>query len=147
MIKEIDLIKFVRVRNSVSHVKALYSLLINRRFNISNQKIPSFSEHRLFVINNPYRAWYLIEVNKSFVGSLYLLKDNCVGIYVEGENQYITKKTIDWVLENKKPLPEIKSLRAPYFHINVSPKNKILRSILHKIKAEPIQVTYSLKNL
>ena len=128
-------------------MKALYELLKNRKFNISNQNLPTFTEHRLFVLNNPYRAWYLIEVNKLFVGTMYLLKDNCIGIQVEEKNKYVIEKTIEWVLRNKKPLPGIKSVRASGFHINIAPNNKIFSSILRKMGATPIQLTYSLKNI
>jgi hypothetical protein len=138
--------KLVRVKKNDAHIKALYKLLKNRKFNISNQNFPTFREHKLFVLNNPYRAWYLIEVNDLFVGSMYLLKDNCIGINVEEQNKYLIEKVIEWVLENKKPLPGIKSVRASHFHINIAPNNKIFLSVLRKIGATPIQLTYSLKN-
>ena len=147
MVKKIILPKLVRVKKNDVHIKALYELLKNRKFNISNQNLPTFNEHKLFVLNNPYRAWYLIEVNKFFVGTMYLLKDNCIGIYVEEQNKYVIEKTIEWVLRNKKPLPTIKSLRASGFHINIAPNNKIISSVLRKMGATPIQLTYSLKNI
>ena len=147
MVKKIILLKLIRIKKNDVHIKALYELLKNRKFNISNHNLPTFREHKLFVINNPYRAWYLIEVNNLFVGTMYLLKDNCIGIYVEDQNKYVIEKIIDWVLRNKKPLPAIKSVRAPDFHINIAPNNKILSSVLRKMGATPIQLTYSLKNI
>jgi hypothetical protein len=147
MVKKIILPKRVRVQKNDVHIKALYELLKNRKFNISNQNLPTFNEHKLFVLNNPYRDWYLIEVNKFFVGTMYLLKDNCIGIYVEEQNKYLIEKTIEWVLRNKKPLSGIKSVRASDFHINIAPNNKIVASVLRKMGATPIQLTYSLKNI
>lgn len=147
MVEKTILPKLVRVKKNDVHIKALYELLKNRKFNISHQNLPTFSEHKLFVLNNPYRAWYLIEVNKLFVGTMYLLKDNCIGIYVEGQNKYVIEKTIEWVLRNKKPLPGIKSVRVSSFHINIAPNNKIISSILRKMGATPIQLTYSLNNI
>ena len=78
---------------------------------------------------------------------MYLLKNNCIGIYVEEQNKYLIEKIIGWVLENKKPLPEIKSVRTSDFHINIAPNNKIISSVLRKMGATPIQLTYSLKNI
>ena len=140
-------LKFVRIKKNDDHIKVLYELLKNRKFNISNQNLPSFSEHKFFVHNNPYRAWYLIEVNKLYVGTMYLLKNNCIGINVEEQNKYVIEKIIEWVLKNKKPLPEIKSVRVSYFHINIAPNNKMISSVLRKMGATPIQLTYSLKNI
>ena len=146
MVKKIILPKLIHIKKNDVHIKVLYELLRNRKFNISNQKIPKYSEHKLFVLNNPYRAWYLIKVNNFFVGTLYLLKNNCVGIYVKDQNKFVIEKTIEWLLKNKKPLPEIKSVRSSEFHINVAPKNRIISSILSKIGAVRIQTTYSLKS-
>ncbi len=139
--------KLIRIKKNDVHIKALYELLKNRKFNISNQNLPTYSEHKLFVLNNPYRAWYLIEMNKLFVGTIYILKDNCIGIYVEEQNKYVIEKTIEWVLRNKKPLPAIKSVRGSDFYINIAPNNKIISSVLRKMGAAPIQLTYSLKNI
>lgn len=147
MVKKIILPKLIRIKKNDVHIKALYELLKNRKFNISNQNLPTFKEHELFVLNNPYRAWYLIEFKKLFVGTIYLLKDNCIGIYVEEQNKYVIEKTIEWVLRNKKPLPPIKSVRASDFHINIAPNNKIMSSALRKMGATTIQLTYSLKNI
>ena len=147
MNKKENLIKIVRVKKNDTHISALYELLKKREFNISNNDLPKFSEHKSFVINHPYRAWYLIEIDQIYVGTLYLLKNNCIGIYIENQNEYFIRKIIKWVLINKKPLPPIKSVRAAGFHINLSPTNKIFSAILEEIGAVPIQVTYSLKNI
>jgi hypothetical protein len=137
--------KLIPVKKIDAHIDALYVILKNRKFNISNNSLPSFNEHKLFVINNPYRYWYLIEVDNSFVGSMYLLKDNCIGLYVVDQNENVIRKTIEWVLKNKKPLPEIKSVRVPNFHINLTPSNKIFTTIVEDMGAIPIQLTYSFK--
>ena len=102
-------------------------------------------EHKLFVINHPYRAWYLIEVDKLFVYSIYLLKDNCIGVHVIDQDESIIKKSIEWVLKNKKPLQEIKSVRASYFHINLPPNNIIFTKIIESMGATSIQSTFLFK--
>jgi hypothetical protein len=137
--------KFVPVKKIDKHINALYKILKNRKFNISNNSLPSFSEHKLFVINNPYRAWYLIEVDNFFVGSIYLLNDNCIGLYVIDQDESIIKQTIEWVLKNKKPLPEIKSVRVSNFHINLPPNNRIFTKIIESMGATSIQSTFLFK--
>jgi hypothetical protein len=146
MNKEDLLLRFIRIQKTKVHIDALFTLLKSRRFNISNIQLPSYSEHELFVLNNPYRAWYLIEAKKKFIGSIYILKDNCIGIYVKNQNETVIKQSIEWVLRTKKPLPAIKSVRPSHFYINLSPKNKKMSSILKQIGAVPIQTTYSLKD-
>ena len=137
--------QLIRVKRIDAHINALYELLKNRRFNISHNTLPTFNEHKLFVINNPYRVWYLIKIKDCFVGSIYILKDNCIGVYVIEENEHIIKKSIEWVLKKNKPLPAIKSVRAENFHINVSPNNKKVITILESMGATPIQVTFLFK--
>ena len=137
--------KFVPVEKIDMHINALYKILKNRKFNISNNSLPSFSEHKLFVINNPYRAWYLIEVDNLFVGSMYLLNNNCIGLYVIDQDESIIKQTIEWVLKNKKPLPEIKSVRVSNFHINLPPNNRIFTKIIKSMGATSIQSTFLFK--
>lgn len=146
MIKIDTSISLVRVKPINEHMTVLYELLKNRKYNISNLKIPNYNEHKSFVINNPYRFWYLIGVGNVFIGTIYILKDNCIGIYVDN-NKKVIEKIIKWVLKNKKPLPAIKSIRASNFHINLSPDNKILAKMLKNMGAIPIQITYSLKNI
>jgi hypothetical protein len=137
--------KLIPVKKIDAHIDALYVILKNRKFNISNNSLPSFNEHKLFVINNPYRYWYLIEVDNSFVGSMYLLKDNSIGLYVVDQNEDIIRKVIEWVLKNKKPLSEIKSVRSSNFHINVAPNNEKLSKIVEEMGAIPLQLTFSFK--
>jgi hypothetical protein len=139
-------VKFIRVRMKDDHIVALYNLLKSRVFNISNECLPSFGEHKDFVINNPYRAWYLIEKNECFVGSIYLMKNNSVGIQAVNQDEDIIRSAIYWVIKNKKPLPAIKSVRAPFFHINLSPNNTVLSAILKEMQYETIQITFSLEH-
>ena len=135
---------FVKVRKTEKHIKALYEILQNRKFNISNKIKPTYQEHKKFVLNNPYRSWFLVEYEGAFVGSIYLLKDNCIGINFVNQNKFLVNKAVKWVLFNNKPLPEIKSIRSPDFHVNISPDNSTMKNILKDFGATLIQVTYKL---
>ena len=145
MSKRDENITFASVKNQNDHIDFLYELLSLRNHNISNDKIPSLDEHKVFVKNHPYREWYLVIKNNKFVGSLYLAKNNAIGIDISSNNKSIIKKLIEWVMINKNPLPGLKSLRSNYFHINVSPENKLLIEALNDMKAPPVEVTYLIK--
>ena len=55
MTKKDNNIILLPIKNIEKHIEFLYELLNARKHNISHEKIPSFSEHRLFVDNHPYR--------------------------------------------------------------------------------------------
>lgn len=135
--------KYVAINRSKDHAMALYELLKEREFNISHNNLPSFEIHYNFVVKNPYRYWYLVKVNCHYVGTLYVLKDNSIGIFFLRDYEYLIEKSILWILNTKKPLSGIKSVRSSYFHINLAPKNNLYRSIAEKIGGKLIQVTYT----
>lgn len=147
MKKKIQLFRLVRVKKVKTHIKELYKLLKTRKFNISNKNLPNFAEHKSFVINHPYRLWYLIEVKKKYVGTLYLLKDNCIGLYLREKYKKFIKKIIIQILQNVKPLPEIKSIRSKDFFINLAINDKNSSKQLLKLGAKKLQTTYSMKNV
>ena len=41
--------KLIPVKKIDAHIDALYVILKNRKFNISNNSLPSFNEHKLFI--------------------------------------------------------------------------------------------------
>lgn len=137
-------ITFIRIRKTDAHVMALYELLKMRMssHNISNLNLPTYEEHRSFVFSNPYRAWYLIQHNKNYVGSFYLLKNNSIGIFLKPQNLNFFKNVVDFLIAHYKPLPLIKSVRAPFFSINTSPKNKDLIRIIEDSGGKLAQKTY-----
>ena len=62
----------------------LYDLLKQRdpRVNISHKKMPTYNEHIKFVISKPYSKWYIIQSNNESIGSIYLSKQNEIGIFL-----------------------------------------------------------------
>ena len=107
--------------------------------------MPTYNEHIEFVVNHPYRYWYIIEKLDKFIGSVYLTEQNIIGLnlYSETENDYI--KTIELITKLHKPLPPIKSIRSKYFQVNVNPKNNVLINALESISMIHIQNTYILR--
>ena len=94
-LKKENKISFNEVNKDLDQIKILYELLKKRDFTISHRDIPPFDEHKMFVINNPYRAWYLVKENNSFVGSFYIKNDNSIGINIKNE----TKENVSIILE------------------------------------------------
>ncbi|QWE28990.1 hypothetical protein [Polynucleobacter sp. AM-7D1] len=135
---------FIKVKKTIEHIDALYELLKKRVHNISHNSLPTYNDHKNFVKNSPYRVWYLIKVHDGYIGSLYLLNDNCVGIFVDPNYDHAIEYAISWALMSHKPLPEIKSIRSSNFHINVSPSNDRLKKAIQNIGGTKIQTTFSL---
>ncbi len=124
-------------------INKLYDLVKKRTHNISSKGAPLKDEHIKFVQNHPYRAWYLIKVECNYIGSVYLLKNNCVGVNLVSDFD-VFPEVVQLVLKKYKPLREIKSVRPSYFYINISPDNKEIEHELFKLNARKIQSTFIL---
>lgn len=135
---------FTRVKKTEEHAAVLYRLLKKRldSHNISNANLPTYEEHELFVFSNPYRAWYLIQYEKNYVGSFYLLKSNSVGIFLIPKHINFFPLVIEFLMSRYKPLPLIKSVRAPFFSINISPENADLIKAIENFGGKLVQQTY-----
>ena len=85
--KHKNTLKFISVEKTLEHIEVLYSLLNKRSHKISHTKQPSFSEHKNFVLNHPYIAWYLIQMNGDWIGTVYLLDNNTISFFLEKKNK------------------------------------------------------------
>ena len=74
---------------SKDDIRFLYNLLKERdsRVNISHRTMPSYEEHTHFVLSNPYSVWYVIKLKNKKTGSIYLSKQNEIGIFIKKEFQ------------------------------------------------------------
>jgi len=139
-------VKLIKVENNkINHIRLLYILLSKRKYNISHKKLPSYREHKKFVINSPYRVWYLIKNVNRFIGSTYISKENIIGINAFDINNDDYVKIFKTLLNNHKPLKAIKSVRNSNFIINVNPSNKVLLECMNKIGMEQIQTSFLIK--
>lgn len=133
-----------KVTGRESQIVALYGLLKERVHNISHTSIPTFANHREFVLNNPYRIWYLVRVEGCSIGSAYLTKDNWISIFLMEEYSCVFEDVIQRLLERHKPLSEKKSLRPPYFCMNVALTDKKTVSRIKRLGWKRIQTTFAL---
>jgi len=119
----------------------LYELLSKRKqiFNISHKKMPTYKQHVKFVDSQPYSKWYIVYYNDLKVGSVYLSKQNEIGIHLIKDVKYkilYTKILKKLMKKNSKRL---------YF-INVNPNNKKTINLVKKNGFILIQQTYGLIN-
>ena len=101
--------------------------------------MPSFAQHEKFVLSKPYSKWYVIEDSEKDVGSIYLTKDNEIGIFVKKD---IQGKGIGF---NSLKLLIEKNPRSRYL-ANVNPKNKKSIQFFKNNGFSLIQYTYELEN-
>ena len=116
-------LKLTRINTSKEHKKELFTLLNERNFSISHERKTSFSQHNKFVDSHPYRAWFFIEFCNKIIGSVYISKDNSLGIDLNKENLKHLKGVLDILFQKYKPLKSIPSVRSKEFFINVSENN------------------------
>lgn len=127
-------------------IVALYELLAKRQNTISHRRFPNFEEHTDFCKNNPYRVWYLITQENLSIGSIYLTYDNVIGLNLIQKRK--TVKVIDTILSQVRmrwsPLEEVKSIRPPYFYLNVPKGDSTLMRVMGTLGREKIQSSFIL---
>lgn len=133
---------FEKIIPTEDQFEKLYLLLKNRKYSVSHNKLPSMTEHRKFVIENPYLVWYLFYRDNKILGSFYLQSDNSIGINLNKPNKDDLLEIIKYVKTNYNPLPPIKSLRRSEFFLNVSAENLDLIVILKKLNKIEVQRSF-----
>ena len=117
----------------------LYDLLKNRDLiaNISHKKMPSYDEHVNFILSNPYAIWYIIEYEGKKIGSVYLSKQDEIGISLVDNSLYdkIGKSVIKLLIKNNP--------RKRYL-AKVSPQNKKLQNFFVKNGFTGLEHTYQI---
>jgi RimJ/RimL family protein N-acetyltransferase len=122
-----------------SDLQFLYDLLKQRQSNenISHKKLPTFTQHTVFVKSKPYSKWYMILEDKSRLGSIYLSKQNEVGIFIDKNFRKlgIGNKSLELLIQ--------KNPRKRYL-ANINPQNIKSIKFFTKNKFKLIQYTYEL---
>lgn len=137
-------LRLVRVRFCDAHVDALYELLCARRHGISHVSSPTMAMHRRFVRRHPYRVWYLLQAGGAWIGSLYLLPSNAVGLSMRDGCHDRIPEVLARLFARHRPLPPIPSVRAGSFTFNVPPSDRRLIAALRGMGGAAIQHTYVL---
>ena len=125
--------------------KELYSQLQRRLYQISHKSMPSFEMHERFVKGNPYRAWFIIEIDNEFIGNVYIQFDNSVGLNCEDNiTAEQIRKVLDIIGSKFQPLEAINSIRRGSFFLNVSSENLSLQRKLNSLSMMEIQRSYAI---
>jgi len=126
-------------------INLLYLQLEERSHNISHEVLPSFEEHKDFVKNNPYRAWFIVKHESTFIGNIYIQFDNSVGLNL-GENitSIHIQKILSLIYSQLSPLESVPSSRRGGYFVNVPSSNIFLQKKLNLIKCTEIQRAYIL---
>ena len=123
-----------------SDIKFLYKHLKERDpiTKISHKKMPTFSEHKKFVLSKPYTKWYVVYEKNKKIGSIYLTSMNEIGLFLKKEYQDrgLGQRTLKLLME--------KNPRTRYI-ANISPKNKNSIKFFKKNKFKLIQYTYEME--
>lgn len=117
----------------------LYNLLKERdsKANISHKKMPTYDEHVDFVSSKPYSCWYIIEYDGKKSGSIYLSKNNEIGIFLKKSLQ--EKNIGRFALELL-----IKKSNQSRYLANINPKNKKSLEFFKNNGFKMIQHTFEL---
>ena len=118
-------------------VKFLFDLLKERdpRVNISHRKMPTYSQHTKFIKSKPYSKWYIILKSKQKIGSIYLSKNDEIGIF-------LSKKFQGKNVGNSALNELMKKNPRKRFLANVNPKNKKSISFFKNNNFKLIQYTF-----
>ena len=144
---QIKLYALIKKHNSVDlrlvsekDFRFLYELLKEREAstNISHKKMPTYNEHMNFVLSKPYSKWYIIYYGRNKVGSIYLSKQNEIGIFIK---EVFFMKGIG--TDALKLLMELNPRER--FLANINPKNKKSIEFFKKNRFNILQHTYELR--
>lgn len=123
-----------------SDYKFLYDLLLERepKTNIKHSIPPLFTEHLQFVKSKPYSKWYvIIDEDKNRLGTIYLTKENEVGIFIK--KKYMKKGIGNIALQTLIQ----KNPKSRYI-ANINPKNQKSKIFFKKNGFKSFQISYEL---
>ena len=125
-------------------VDILYELIKNRNYSISHEHSPDYTNHKKFVMTNPYLHWYLIHLGGKIIGTFYIKEDNSIGININNFTYSIIKETLIFIIKNFNPQKSVPSVIPKFFYINVPSKNIKLIKTLNLIGLVDIQVSFKI---
>lgn len=131
----------IKLRNiTKSDYRFLFKLLKKRDpiVNISHKKTPTYEEHLKFVSSKPYSKWQIIYYKNQKVGSVYLTKQNEIGIFIKKNmrGKKIGEKALHMLIRDNP--------RSKYF-ANVNPKNYRSIKFFKRNDFKLIKYTFELK--
>ncbi len=137
---------FRSVYHTPGALETLYALLQERtpEQSISHKKMPTFDEHRKFVMSMPYVSWMVMETevgtdmagwNKTIVGTVYVTRQHELGImlFKRFHHQGYGTEALEWVRN---------TFKGQRLLANINPANAPSIAFFEKHGARLIQHTY-----
>lgn len=132
--------RFVTVTPHPDIILFLYDLLKERTpdQSISHRRMPSFADHWLFVFSAPYEAWYILDDGAEWMGSIYLTRQDEIGIHLRQGTRHkgLGSEAITLLMKNHP--------RKRYL-ANINPANETSIAFFEKHGFSHIQNTYELR--
>jgi hypothetical protein len=139
--------KLVPVKDNPDAAPFLYELLSQRPEDnwISHEKLPTPGEHEAFVANHPFRYWYLIEEDDSYVGAIEVTDRNELGVSILRKYQRLglAKAALTLFMASHDPLPPIPAVRNGHWLANIAIPNMVSKFFFKKMGFFPIQETWA----
>ena len=139
-----DAFGFEKIIKNDNQIAILYSLLKQRVHGISHKTLPSFHQHRNFVLSDPYEEWFLVRINQSYVGAVYIKDDNSVGINLVTYSLEIVCACLNYINENFFPKKAKASFVPSQFVVNVASSNTTFQKNMKMLGYDEIQTTFRL---
>lgn len=134
----------VRTDRESDAVDILYRLLQERTADqsISHLAMPTYEEHKAFVLRNPYRGWYLLcdgSKDHVYVGSIYISRKWEIGLFIfkKYQGQGYGTKAVKWIMSK---------WRGAAHYANVSPNNPASQKFFEKMGFTHVQNTLIRRN-
>lgn len=142
-------IRLVAVQKVERYIELLYDMLKERSgnpdINISHASLPSFTDHKKFVLKGPYHRWYFgVGKDNKVIGAIYMTTSNEIGIQVlrAHQGQGYGKQMLRRFLDEHQPLPAVAGMRSGRFVANINPNNEVSIKLFTGMGAKLMQHTY-----
>lgn len=135
------IIRLVDVSKRKDAKKILYELLKEREphANISHRRMPTFRQHVGFMRSKPYKSWDLIVSAGLVVGSIYLSKQNEIGLFIFKKDQArgYGQRALKLLMK--------KHSNVTRFLANINPGNQRSIHFFERLGFNHVQNTYELR--
>ena len=109
--------------------------------NISHKEMPGWKQHIQFCASNPYKLWYVIRYDDIQVGTVYLTKNNEIGVHLlkAYRDKHLGQQAVEF-LEGKVP-------SGTKILANINPHNEKSLHFFERNGYTILQVTYQKETL
>ena len=141
--KKVFKLNLEKVKPNDKQILRLFKSLESRSHVISHKEMPEYSSHVEFVQNNPYRVWYMVNLNNIFVADLYVQNDNSIGLNnFENLEVNAIREVLEILFIKITPLQAIPSKRFGKFFFRISSSNFILQKKIESLGYFSSEITY-----